>query len=230
MPQVIANAIFYVAYFAATQPVLFHLALSATLSIISSKLFGPKIPDSLSSLKGISVMRESAIEYRNIVYGEAAVAGPVVYKNVSGTNREYLWYVVALADGEIEDLVSVYVDEINITKAQIAWSAGSAGADGSGTGNVSTSELVGASSTKAAQIFYTLGHADQVANGNLVSAFTEWTGNHRLRGISYIVCKFLYNEDTDETLMRFGSAAHPITSGLLFAGVRFMTLALTRPR
>lgn len=173
-----------------------------TLNLISSKLFGPKIPDSLNSLRAKSVTVKSGIEYRTLVYGQAAVSGPVVYHNTSGTNREYLWTAVALADGPIEDVVEFWMDGDVIPKADISWAAGSSGADGAGTGNVSTTAFIGDNSAAAAQIYYTLGHPDQVAMSKMTSEFSDWTTNHRLRGISYAVFRLLYNEDTEKVWER----------------------------
>ena len=181
-----------------------YVGLYVGVMVGLSKLFAPKIPNLKESLAGKSIMKRSAVEYRKIVYGEAAVSGPIFYNNVSGTDNEYLWYGVALADGEIEDLVSVWFDNDEIPKADIAWTAGIDGADGTGSGNVSTAKWIGSNSTNAVSIYYTLGHANQVAMNNLV-AFSDWTTSHRLRGVSYVVARLLYNEDTEE----IWRAGHP---------------------
>jgi len=167
------------------------------LNVITSKLFGPKIPSALEGLSAISVMRRSGVEYRKLVYGQASISGPIIYNNVSGDNREYLWYVIALADGEIEELVSVWLDADEIPEADINWLPGVGGADGLGTGNVSTAKWVGDNSATAVQIFYTHGHADQVVMSEIDDEFSDWGTSHRLRGICYLAVKLLYNEDTE---------------------------------
>lgn len=175
-----------------------RLAPVLLLNVITSKLFAPKIPDSLASLKGTSVMVRSSVEYRKIVYGEAIVSGPVIYQNTEGTNREYLWFVLALCEGEIEDFVSVWMDGDEILKSEINWSAGAAGADGSGNGNVSTTEFIGDNSTNAMRAFYTLGHSDQVVLGPVDTAFTEWTSSHRARGTAILAVALLYDANTEK--------------------------------
>lgn len=196
--ELFVKVAFVVANVAARYPLLAKIFTAVALNVVSSKLFGPKIPSSLKALGSHAVMRETAIQYRTLVYGQAATSGPIVYKNVSGTNREYLWYVIALCDGEIDDLVSVYFDGDVIPEADIAWSPGAGGADGSGTGDVSTAKFVGDNSTKAVQIYYAFGHDDQVVMSKIDTAFSDWTSSHRLRGIAYLVCRLLYNEDTEE--------------------------------
>lgn len=178
-----------------------RLGTAMFLNVLSSKLFGPKIPGSASRLEGQQVMVRSGIEYRNVVYGQAIVSGPVVYNNTGGTHRENLWYMLALCDGEIEELVSLWVDDDEITKAQIAWSAGVGGGAGSGTGIVSNSTFVD-NGNNGLYAYYGYGHADQVSLAPMVSAFSEWTTNHRLRGIAYVAIKCIYNETTEKIWQR----------------------------
>ena len=176
--------------------ILTALVGNALLSTLSSKLFGPKVPESVG-LSGIQVMSRSALEYRKIVYGQAMLSGPIYYNNVQGTNNEYLWYGVALAEGESEDLVSVWFDGDEIPKADIAWTAGTGASDGTGTGNVSTAKWVGESSATAVQIFYYLGDDDQPVCGALDTAFSQIDTNNRLRGVTHLVCKLAYNASTE---------------------------------
>ncbi len=171
------------------------------LNVLSSKLLGPKIPDQISSLREISVMTRSAVEYRKRVYGDAVVSGPVVYNNLTGEGNSDLWYVIALADGAgtgIEGVKSIYIDGEEIPVSDIDWTPGVGGADGTGTGDVSTAKWVGANSTNALQIYWTLGDDNQVAMSKLTGAFSDWTTNHRLRGVAYLVVRCIYNTDTEE--------------------------------
>lgn len=177
--------------------ILGRLALSAVLSAVSAKLFAPKVPDAVG-LSGTSVMTRSSLEHRKIVYGQAAVSGPIYYNNVSGSSNEYLWFGVALCDGESEDLIGVYLDNEWIPMADINWTPGTGSSDGTGTGDVSTSTFIGANSTTAAQIYYYLGDDDQPVSGDLNTAFADIGTNHRLRGITHLVVQLLYNEDTEE--------------------------------
>lgn len=170
----------------------------ALINVAASKLFAPKIPSAVASLRSKQTMSRSSTEYRKIVYGQAIVSGPIVYNNVSGGQRQYLWYVIALAHGESEDLVSVWFDGDEIPKADIDWTPGALGADGSGTGDVSTAKWIGENSKKAVRIQYYLGHEDQVASTTLSGAFGDWSGSHRGRGVTYLHCRLLYDQDTED--------------------------------
>ena len=45
------------------------------------------------------------------------------------------------------------------------------------------------------RINFHLGSPDQTADADLVSEVPEWTSNHRLRGVSYIYCRFTFDQD-----------------------------------
>ena len=134
MPQALASAAFFLVEAGVPIWVIdagLKIAAAVLINNVTSKLFGPKIPELAAGLRSVSLMVRSAVEYRKHVYGEARVSGPVAYNNktVSGSD-EYIWYVVTLCDGEIEDLVEVHIDGKVIPKADIAWTAGANGADG----------------------------------------------------------------------------------------------------
>lgn len=198
MPQVVAAAASVVKFVVTAGGIggfLARAGATVLLSIATSKLFGPKIPP--TRLGGHQVTARSALEHRRIVYGRAMVSGPITYQNLSGTNREYLWQQVALCQGRTSDLVSVWFDGDAIPKADIDWTAGTDSSDGTGTGDVSTSKWVGENSTKAIQLFYYLGYDAQPVCGVLDTAFADIDSNNRLRGVTYLVAKLLYNEDTE---------------------------------
>ena len=170
------------------------VGVNALLSAVSSKLFGPKAPK--GNAAGLQVMKRSGLEYRKVVYGQAAVSGPIYYNNTSGDDNKYLWYGIALCEGASEDIVRVYLEKDDIPKASIDWTAGTGASDGTGTGGVSTALWVGENSTKAVNIYYYLGDDSQPAPGALDSAFGQITTNHRLRGVTHIVLRLLYDDDT----------------------------------
>ena len=200
MPQAVAG-IFQAAIAVLTSAgiagTISRIAFAALLSTVSSKLFGPKVPPAVG-LSSRDVTVRSALEYRKIVYGQARVSGPVAYVNTSDTSNNLLWYVVPMCWGESEDLISVWIDKNEIPKADIAWTAGTGGADGTGTGEVSTARWVGASSSRAVKVRYYLGEDAQPVCGALDTAHTEITSTFRLRGVTYCVFELLYNENTEQ--------------------------------
>ena len=200
MPQIltaIAAKVMFVVNSGGIGAFLLKFAGATLLSIASSKLFAPKIPQGVG-LRGQQIMTRSGIEYRNLVYGKAMVSGPVVYNNLSGPTGQWLWYVVAVAHGENEDIEAVWFDNDSIPKADINWTVGTAGADGTGDGAVSTVKWVGDNSTTAVNIFLYPGHPDQVVCGELDSAFSQIDTTHRGRNMAYVVVKLAYLPDTEK--------------------------------
>ena len=95
------------------------LVAVVALNTLSSKLFGPDIPK--AGFSGPQVMVRSAVEFRKLVYGQALISGPIAYNNLDGVDGEYLWYWIALCEGEIDSFVSVYFDGDEIPVADIDW-------------------------------------------------------------------------------------------------------------
>ena len=156
-----------------------NAAIVVGLSIVSSKLFAPEIPNTLQRLAERQTTVRSTTAHRSIVYGQAMVSGPIAYHNLSGD------------DGE------------EIPAADIGWTAGAGGQDGIGSGAVTTSQWV-AGTTNAVYIRWALGHRDQVAMAELVSTFSNWTTAHRARGITYGVVSMLYNAATADIWEEYG--------------------------
>jgi len=175
-----------------------RIAFSALLATVSSKLFGPKVPGIGLSSRDVTV--RGSLEHRKVVYGEARVSGPVAYINSSNTNNSDLWYVIPMCHGESEDLVSVWIDKFEIPKADITWTAGTGGADGTGSGGVTTARWLGTGSPAARSVFvrYYLGEDAQPVCGVLDTSFSDITTTFRLRGITYVVFELRYNAATEK--------------------------------
>lgn len=180
-----------------------NVAIATTLSVISSKLFGPRFDPVVQELAAKQITTQSALEYKKIVYGQAILSGPIIYENLSGNDNEYLWYRISLTGHECDDLDSIWIDGREIPKADIDWTAGTGSSDGTGTGDVSTSDFVGSNSTKAVNIWYYLGDPDQPVPGELNTTFTEINTNHRCRGDANFVIRMLYDADTEEVWPRY---------------------------
>jgi len=53
-----------------------------------------------------------------VVYGQRKVGGTRVFMEVTGSDNEYLHIVLALAEGEIEEISDIYFNGISITDAR----------------------------------------------------------------------------------------------------------------
>lgn len=205
MGQVVAGAVAKFAgwlFSSGVGPWIARAALTVGLSVVTSKLFAPKrLPAPTARLSEKQITTRSALEYRKIVYGQTVVSGPIVYTNLSGSRGEYLWYVIALCDGRSEEITGLYMDGDYADGANIGWTPGIGGADGVGDGTVNVADYRNVEVTPTAyalRSFWTLGHEDQVAMSVLDSSFTDWSANHRLRGVTYGAVSMLYDKDTEE--------------------------------
>lgn len=114
---------------------------------------------------------------RQMIIGETATGGSLVFWHLSGTNNAKLWMVIALADHECNSLQSVIV-------------SGKLKSWNSGTG------VVADYNSKLKVRFYS-GAAGQTADSALVSASGgRWTSNEVGTGMCYVVVE----ADYDETL------------------------------
>jgi len=105
-----------------------------------------------------------------VIYGGPRKIGGVrSFVGASGTDNTHLWVVLTLAEGEIESIDDIYIDDVLLDSNSKHWS------------DTVITKYTGTDS--------------QTADAALVAANIGWTTNHRLRGLAYIVCKFTWNRD-----------------------------------
>jgi hypothetical protein len=172
MPQAIPVIAQVVA--AATASAIGYIATAAVLTYAAKSLFksgGRGAPP-------INVTIRSTIAPRTIVLGRVRVGGAILYVNTSGNKNKYLWYVVAYAGHQCNDAQDAWLDKVRIPNANI----------NSSTGVVT--DPVGVGLDDKLRIWTHLGTGAQTVDATLDAEFTEWTSNHRLRGITYRVFRF----------------------------------------
>lgn len=115
---------------------------------------------------------------QQIVYGMARVGGVRIYDEATGTNNKFLHRVVAFAGHEIDSFNEIYIDDEVVTL--------------DGSGNVTSP----ARYNGYVRIKEHLGASWQTADSDLVAeSNSQWTTNHRLRGVAYLYIRFSYNAD-----------------------------------
>ena len=126
------------------------------------------IPDIPDQNRDILINKQSNIAPIPVVYGRRKVGGTRVAVALSDDKKD-LYVVLALCEGEIEEIESIYIDDIISTDSRF-------------TGKVTINEFLGTDT--------------QAADSMLTTAFpSDWTSNHRLRGIAYLSCKFVYDPE-----------------------------------
>ena len=158
-----------------------YVVMSVVTSLIMRSLAptptAPTFGGGNKSNRGYNVTQTGAALDHQVIYGKMRVVPVRVFDATTGADNIRLHRVLAFAGHEIESFEQIYINDEVATI--------------DGSGNVtSPSRYSGLVTIKEH-----LGTADQAADSSLVSAVSGWTGNHRLRGIAYLYCKFTYDAD-----------------------------------
>ena len=167
-------------------------------SVISWIVPIPEIPDFGeldNTAKGVLLNKKSSNSGIPIIYGTRKVGGNLVFMETSGTDNEYLYAILVLSEGEIDDITSIFVNDNIVT-----WS-GDLADNTERTVNSSDSNFYKADpndpDSSAESLITVRPHygTDSQTYDTLVGGLTSWTSNHRLRGLAYISLKFKWNSD-----------------------------------
>ena len=149
----------------------------------------PDIPDfdTPEEERGVLINKQSNNAQIPIVYGRRQVGITRVFVESSGTDNEYLYMAGVVCEGEIEEIEQIFIDDKRVlfdgdlthgTVREVANGDAHFYKDGS---------LI--------QIQAFNGTDDQVASSILTTS-TNWTSNHRLRGVCYLAFRFKWNQDS----------------------------------
>ena len=138
---------------------------------------GPTFGGGNKRNRGYNVTQTGAALDHQIIYGKMRVGAVRVFDGTTGGDNVELHRVLAFAGHEIDSFHEIYInDEIATLDS---------------SGNVTSPSRYDDKIT----IKQHLGAADQTADSDLVSAVSDWTNAHRLRGIAYLYVKLTYDND-----------------------------------
>ena len=137
--------------------------------------------------RGILLNKQSNDANIPIIYGERLIGGTRVFMETSGTDNTYLYMAIVMAEGEINSIEEVRVDDKVVTFAS-SLSDGTEVEVGSGDGNF----YKNSESLIRIQPFF---GTDGQSASSLLSTLSSWGSNHRLRGICYLALRFKWNQD-----------------------------------
>ena len=123
-----------------------------------------------------------------IVYGERKLGITRVFVESSGTDNQYLYVAGVLCEGEIQSIESIYIDDKLVT-FDGALTDGTVREVNSSDSNFYKDGL------SHIQVQAFLGTDTQVASSILTTS-SNWTSNHRLKGVAYLAFRFKWNQDT----------------------------------
>lgn len=136
----------------------------------------PSFPSLDTASLNNTITVKSATAPRQLIFGRVRTGGVLVYAETSGTNNEFLNLVIALAGHEVEEIGDIYFDDVVVPLSSNA-----------ATGTYAS----------YAWVYKHLGTAAQTVDTDLQTAVTatNWSNNHRLRGIAYIYVKLKFNQN-----------------------------------
>ena len=153
--------------------------------------------------KGILLNKQSNDASIPVIYGERLVGGTRVFVETSGTDNTYLYVALVLAEGEINSIEEIRVDDKVVTFAtpNPAPLSGIL-ADGIAVEVHSTDEnfyladptVDDSSAESVIKIEAHFGSDNQSAS-TLLSTLESWGTTHKLSGLCYLAIRFKWNQD-----------------------------------
>lgn len=152
--------------------------------------------------EGVEANIESNSKEIPVVYGERRVGGVRVYIDTSRDRKhKYLYMVLAMAEGEVESITDVKIDDIPITDDRFITSGNKQNLwydvfTGTDTQTVSTLIKEGVKYDVREDTWedpYQDFH-DFDTEGGFQSTTYPWYDNHRLQGVAYLALKFKWDE------------------------------------
>jgi len=142
--------------------------ISLIASVVASWLAASVMKSSLRQEGGTKVNKQSNIAPLPVVYGERKISGTRVFVANSGGDNTYLYIILALCEGEANDIGDVYIDDILSTDSKF-------------DGLVTITKYFGTD--------------DQVADQGFIDADIGWDSAHQLKGVAYIAVRLKWNPD-----------------------------------
>lgn len=139
---------------------LVAMAVGTVLSGVTAQLFGPKMTKAQASRLNPSLDPSAS---RKIVFGETAMNTDVRYFEPSGTDQEYMDYIIATSAHAAESIDEIWFED------RIAWSSAT-GVDAFYTGYLTVATVLEGTS----------------ANYISINGGTKWGSTRRLTGCSYV--------------------------------------------
>lgn len=151
-----------------------------------SRALAPKPDLGAKQTRGYEVSGVSPAAPIAIVYGRTKIGGVIVYKETTDKDK-FLDIVVAVAGHEVEEIETVYFDDVELTLAS--------GPEGR-LAAVLNDKYKDKDDEYTAYVSKHNGADDQAADVDLVlNSEGKWTSNHRLQGVAYVYVRLKHDAD-----------------------------------
>ena len=137
--------------------------------------------------KGLLVNKQSNDANIPIIYGERLTGGTRILVETSGTDNTYLYIALVLAEGEINDITEIRIDDKVVT-----WSADLADNTQVTVNSSDTNFYKNSESLITVEPHY---GTDGQSASSLLSTLSNWGTNHKLSGLAYLAVRFKWNQD-----------------------------------
>jgi|GEM_PF-3469542 len=155
-----------------------------------AQLEGVTLPWRTKFKKSGTVQLELQEEYepypRELALGRFVTSGSFVAAFTNGQQRKYMQRVYAIADHKINKLDKVWINGYQVRNSAL-------------THGVRTLVYLEGNSEQRCWITFHQGGHGQTADAYLQAAASEWTADHRLRGVAYVVIEHLWDSDLPES-------------------------------
>src|SRR6056300_1746760 len=165
------------------------------ISLFLSWILRPKVPElddfgtnSFDDFeRGLLVNKQSNDANIPVIYGERLTGGTRVFMETSGTDNTYLYMAIVMAEGEINDITEIRVDDKIVTFASSLSDGTEVEVDSSDANFYKDSE-----SLIRLEPHY---GTDGQSASSLLSTLSSWGSNHKLSGLCYLAVRFKWNSD-----------------------------------
>jgi hypothetical protein len=154
------------------------IGTSIALQKVSELLLGkPKIPRRSQDQEYYGT-----VEGRRIIYGQMRVSGlNVIPPLTSGEKNKFLHQVLSIAGHEVNDITTVYFNQDAV------------GTISTVTGSVNDGKITTGTYANKAWVRRYKGQDSQTSDFKLTTAFSQWTVNHRGRGVAYLALTYEFD-------------------------------------
>lgn len=127
----------------------------------------PDVPQYEDKSQGTLLNKQSNLAQIPVIYGERKVGGTRVFVETSGADNQYLYIALVLAEGEVNAIGDVYINDVLSTDAKYS-------------GLVSIDKMLGTDTQTASTV---------------LTAAPSWTTDHTLKGVAYLGMRFKWDRD-----------------------------------
>ena len=166
--------------------------------------------DPTSRTDGILVNKQSSSSGLPLIYGMRKVGGIMAFVQTDSTN-EFLYIALAMCEGKINACKKIFFDDVEVTDFNTSDSSGATSPSSFTDQTVYYGKFAdvqnddGTTTNQShVQMQFFDGDDSQVAS-SILSTLSDWTSNHRLRGVSYLALKLRFNPDVFSRVPRINA-------------------------